>query len=84
MAQLLEENDSVSIAISLPGLDPSCVGYIINLINSETEILVCDITKKVLFSLGGPAEVTQLAKHAIGYEFSQEIHDRVQKLRDIN
>ena len=81
---ILEKNHSVSISISLPGLEDSCIGYIINLTNTESEIIVCDITKKALFTLASPADVVRLAKHVIGYEFSQDIHDHAQKIRDIN
>ncbi len=84
MERILQEHSSVSIAISLPGLEDSCIGYVINLTKTESEITVCDITKKVLFALETTAEVTQFAKHVIGYEFSQEIHERVQKFRDIS
>lgn len=84
VTQILDRNETVSLAVELPGLENNCVGYVINLIKTETEIVVCDITKKALFSLESTAEVTSLAKHAIGYEFSQEIYDRFLKLRDIS
>ena len=84
ITEIIEENDSVSISISLPGLEDDCIGYVINLSISAEEITVYDITSKSLFTLNTADQITQLAKHSIGYEFSQEIHDCVQKLRDIN
>lgn len=84
MERILHEHPSVSIAISLPGLEASCIGYIINLTIKGSEITVYDITAKALFTLSNTAAAVELAKHLIGYEFSEHIHAKIIKLRDIH
>ena len=80
----LQENDAVSLSLALPGLDESCIGYLLNLRNCESGIEVCDVTQRSLFSIDSATEVIKLVRHLVGYEYSEDIYNRFTKLRDLN
>jgi hypothetical protein len=80
--KLSSSRGKISLCYTFQGFDETCLGYVVNIQNSEDRFIITDITGKQLLNIDHISDVVAMVRHVSGTQYYQIWQTEFQRLRN--